>query len=70
MKCKGLVFGLLTLSSLFALPKAQAKQDPEYWRWFEVEVLLFKHTVEQDISEQFPLHLEPIELCSTFSFAP
>ncbi|MEC8926293.1 MAG: CsiV family protein [Pseudomonadota bacterium] len=61
MKCKGLVFGLLTLSSLFALPKAQAKQDPEYWRWFEVEVLLFKHTVEQDISEQFPLHLEPID---------
>ena len=51
MKCKGLVFGLLTLSSLFALPKAQAKQDPEYWRWFEVEVLVFKQRIADASSE-------------------
>ena len=61
MKFKGLVVGLLTTCSLLGLPKAQAKQDPEYWRWFEVEVLLFKHTVDQDISERFPLKVEPIK---------
>lgn len=34
--------------------------DRNYWRWFEVEVLLFKHAVEQQLYEQFPLAVEPI----------
>ncbi len=65
MKIKGLVVGLLTACSVMVLPKAQAQQDPEYWRWFEVEVLLFKHTVSQDISERFPLKVEAINTANT-----
>lgn len=38
--------------------------DRNYWRWFEVEVLLFKHTVEQQLNEQFPLAVDAIPIDS------
>lgn len=46
---------LLSLCALLALPQAQAQstENPADWRWFEVEVLVFKHA-EAASSEQFP----------------
>ena len=56
---------LLPLGLLASAGSAFAKlPDHNYWRWFEVEVLLFKHTVEQNINEQFPLAIEPIAVSS------
>jgi len=31
------------------------------WRWFEVEVLIFKHTRTDALQEQFPLPVQPIQ---------
>lgn len=52
---------LLPLLLVASIGSAFAKlPDPNYWRWFEVEVLLFKHTTEQSIEEQFPLAIEAL----------
>lgn len=34
--------------------------SPDNWRWFEVEVLVFKQTSQAELQEQFPLPVEPI----------
>lgn len=44
----------ISFSSVAKLP------DRDYWRWFEVEVLLFRHTADQQLQEQFPLAVERI----------
>lgn len=48
--------GLFTLSA----PAKAKLPATDYWRWFEVEVLVFKHTREQAINEQFPLSVTPV----------
>lgn len=49
---------LLTCSSTLILPSAMAATLPpvpqDLWRWFEVEVLVFKHTTDETVVEQFP----------------
>ncbi|MGM0480507.1 MAG: CsiV family protein [Pseudomonadota bacterium] len=49
------VCALLSVSAYAELP------ERDYWRWFEVEVLLFKQTQQQSVSEQFPLQVNAIE---------
>ncbi|WP_369742427.1 CsiV family protein [Pseudidiomarina sp. PP-1MA] len=45
---------MITSSMLAPTAVAQSKlSDPESWRWFEVEVLVFKH-LDADTSENFP----------------
>lgn len=39
---------------------ANALPDKDYWRWFEVEVLVFKQRIADSSSEQFPL--SPIQI--------
>lgn len=59
-----LMFATLLLGSLLASPMAAAIAPPhtnyESWRWFEVEVLIFKHTSSNELQEDFPLSVEPI----------
>jgi len=52
----------LTLSTLSVTTVHAQVPDREYWRWFEVEVVLFKHTSEQTIREQFPLQVSAIPI--------
>lgn len=59
--------GLISVLSWLAIMPVQAKlPDRAYWRWFEVEVLLFKHTVEQDINETFPASVTPIPVAGSY----
>lgn len=59
---RALTTTLLTVVPLLAPAAVNAKlPDPDYWRWFEVEVLLFKHTAPQESLEQFPLTVTPID---------
>lgn len=44
-----IAFGLAISTASFA------QENPDDWRWFEVEVLVFKHTETADI-EEFPWH--------------
>lgn len=51
--------------ALSGLPSAQAKvPDRNYWRWFEVEVLLFEHQQEQTIDEHFPKTVTGIKVAN------
>ncbi|MGM0524643.1 MAG: CsiV family protein [Pseudomonadota bacterium] len=52
----------LTLSTLSVTNVHAQVPDRDYWRWFEVEVFLFKHTSEQTIREQFPLQVSAIPI--------
>lgn len=49
------------ISALLPVTAQADVPDRNYWRWFEVEVLLFRHTQQQDINEQFPLQITAIE---------
>lgn len=44
--------GLLTVPPVAAAALPNVPQD--LWRWFEVEVLVFKHTTDETVVEQFP----------------
>ncbi|RUO65153.1 Peptidoglycan-binding protein, CsiV [Pseudidiomarina planktonica] len=52
------------LGAVLTAPVATAATPPntnyESWRWFEVEVLIFKHTTGNELQEDFPLPVEPI----------
>ncbi|MGM7318763.1 CsiV family protein [Idiomarina sp. ST10R2A5] len=52
----GLTTALMTLVSVDAV----AQSDKDYWRWFEVEVLVFKQTITDQSGETFPLTIQPI----------
>lgn len=52
----------LTLSTLGVTNVHAQIPDREYWRWFEVEVVLFKHISEQTVREQFPLQVSAIPI--------
>ncbi|WP_165831906.1 MULTISPECIES: CsiV family protein [Gammaproteobacteria] len=57
------VFALL--ASLSAIPAAQAQEEPldDGYRWFEVEVLVFKYNDQNpSIQEQYPLEIRPIRV--------
>lgn len=60
--------GLLALLC-FALPSAhsiaQPRVDRDQWRWFEIEVLVFKHTRASELTERFPLPVAPLDLRGT-----
>lgn len=51
---------------LVVLPSAHLVAQPnlnrDQWRWFEVEVLVFKHTRASELTETFPLPVEPLDL--------
>src|SRR5690554_2746053 len=47
--------GLLVLGSVFAAATATAQESAADWRWFDVEVLVFKHAPSNNV-ESFPWH--------------
>ncbi|MEX1220585.1 MAG: CsiV family protein [Idiomarina sp.] len=54
----------LTLGAVLTAVTATAATPPntnyDSWRWFEVEVLIFKHTTGNELQENFPLPVKPI----------
>ncbi|MDV6314880.1 CsiV family protein [Idiomarina sp. HP20-50] len=54
------ILGLTTALMALVSFSAAAQSDKDYWRWFEVEVLVFKQTTSQQLSEDFSLALHPI----------
>ncbi|MCA1767355.1 MAG: peptidoglycan binding protein CsiV, partial [Idiomarina sp.] len=62
------VLGLAT--ALFALVSAEAvaQSDKDYWRWFEVEVLIFKQTATDQSGENFSLNMQPITIAGSRDF--
>lgn len=54
------VLGLVTALTALVSVSAAAQPDKEYWRWFEVEVLIFKQTATDQSGENFSLTMQPI----------
>lgn len=54
------VLGLATALTALVSVEAFAQSDKNYWRWFEVEVLIFKQTTNNESAEDFPLAIQPI----------
>lgn len=54
------VLGLATALTVLVSFEAAAQPDKDYWRWFEVEVLIFKQNAADQSGESFPLTIHPI----------
>ncbi|MGM7446980.1 peptidoglycan binding protein CsiV [Idiomarina sp. ST20R2A10] len=54
------VLGLATALTALVSVNAAAQTDKDYWRWFEVEVLVFKQTATDQSGENFSLTMQPI----------
>ncbi|EKE82955.1 CsiV family protein [Idiomarina xiamenensis] len=48
-----------TASAQSAASTTQPATPTNNWRWFEVEVLVFRHTIGQTVAERFPLAIQP-----------
>lgn len=55
-----LILGLTTALMALVSVEAIAQPSKDYWRWFEVEVLVFKHATTPQSDEDFSLTMHPI----------
>jgi len=54
------VLGIATALTALVSVEALAQSDKDYWRWFEVEVLVFKQTAADRSGENFSLTMQPV----------
>lgn len=56
MRKNPFTIGIIALTLSFSASAQQANDDPAQWRWFDVEVLVFKHTESATaaVTESFP----------------
>lgn len=59
------VLGLATALMALVSVEAVAQSDKDYWRWFEVEVLVFKQTATDQSGENFSLTMQPITIAGS-----
>ncbi|MCK7458327.1 peptidoglycan binding protein CsiV [Idiomarina aminovorans] len=59
------VLGLITALIALVSAEAAAQSGKDYWRWFEVEVLIFKQTATDQSGENFSLTLQPISIAGS-----